>query len=771
MKQVVKRLAKFPDSLSLGTKLVIGISILILILSGVLSLGLYWQLHNAQRQAIEDRLYDLLGFSAPLVDGDFHSLIRLSKDENSSFYRVIFSQLKEIQETSDIIEHIYTLRQHEDGRLIYVVDVDSQDHNNFGQEYLRPSPILEKGITNISGPVVENSFHTDSTGTFLSGYVPIYDQFNELDGILGIDINVAGIIAHEARARRIALIAFLVAVPISIILGGWLVRKLFSPMNELVAGAERIGKGQFDVKVPVHSQDELGILANAFNKMAKQLQQTMQSLELQVAKYANGQKLQETMYRISQAAISTTNLDELYLSIHSILGELIPVENFYIALFNPTTETISFPYYVDQHDQRPPAASIGRGLTEYVLRTRQSLLVTPEILASLIKQGEVSLVGTKPVDWMGVPLSLGENIIGVMGVQSYSKEIRFTQENMDLMEFVSTQIAQTIIRKKADEELTNSNKRYYQLFEDSPISLWEEDFSTVKMILDSIKESIGPDIRPYLASHPEVVADCSKQIRILDVNKATLVLFGAKSKEEIIRNTDTIFSEESFEAFQDELVYIAEGRTEFTWEGVNKTLDGKLLDISIKWSVFPGCENDLSRVIISMDDITERREFESRLTYLGTHDGLTGLYNRGYFEKEMARLERNHQVPISIIMADVDNLKTTNDIEGHAVGDIVLQEVTRLLLSSFRAVDTIARIGGDEFAVLLPDTNQAAAERALLRIKNNLQSANVERPELHLGLSLGVSTVDEAGSLEEVLDQADKNMYLDKQSKNSNERS
>jgi diguanylate cyclase (GGDEF)-like protein/PAS domain S-box-containing protein len=474
------------------------------------------------------------------------------------------------------------------------------------------------------------------------------------------------------------------------------------------------------------------------------------------------EKVREAIYKISQATISTDSLEELYPSIQTVLGELMPVENFYIALIDPLNDLISFPYYIDQYDERPPITKPGRGLTEYVIRTGHSLLATPEVFAELIRQGEVELVGTRPVDWLGVPLIVEERIIGVMVVQSYSEGIRFNREIQTLFEFVSTQVALMIERKQAAEVLQKSNERYHRLFEDSPISLWEEDFSAVKQILDTLRQEGVTDFGSFLGSHPEVVVECAAQVKILDVNKATLVLFGSKTKENLLKNLASIFCDESYGAFQDELVKIAEGQNEFDWEGVNLTLDGRRIDISIGWSVVPGHEGDLSRVIISMIDITERKKTETKLKHLSIHDALTGLYNRAYFDEEMTQLERGQQFPVSIVMVDIDNLKEINDRQGHPTGDEFLRQAAQALRASFRVEDIVARIGGDEFAVLLPGIDATGVQNAIRRIKDNIKQQNAVRSGPPLSLSLGASTAEKGGSLVEALKIADGQMYIEK---------
>jgi len=163
--------------------------------------------------------------------------------------------------------------------------------------------------------------------------------------------------------------------------------------------------------------------------------------------------VQDAIYRITQAAITSEGIDALYHSIHSILGELIPSENFYIALIDPASNLISFPYYVDQYDKPPTGMTQLQGLTGFVIRCGRPLLATREILDQLIGRGEVEAVGTLGVDWMGAPLKVEERIIGVMAVQSYKQEIHFDQEDLNLLEFVSTQVAQAIERKRMEQEI------------------------------------------------------------------------------------------------------------------------------------------------------------------------------------------------------------------------------------------------------------------------------------------------------------------------------
>jgi diguanylate cyclase (GGDEF)-like protein/PAS domain S-box-containing protein len=160
-------------------------------------------------------------------------------------------------------------------------------------------------------------------------------------------------------------------------------------------------------------------------------------------------------------------------------------------------------------------------------------------------------------------------------------------------------------------------------------------------------------------------------------------------------------------------------------------------------------------------DITERKRLEELLRYQSSTDVSTGIYNRNFFEEELARFERGREYPISIVIADVDGLKNVNDTLGHAVGDELLQHAANVLRTVFRAGDVLARIGGDEFGALLPATDSAAVDQIVSRIREGLAEYNALHADLPLQLSIGAATA-EKGNLTEIFTLADQRMYADK---------
>lgn len=185
---------------------------------------------------------------------------------------------------------------------------------------------------------------------------------------------------------------------------------------------------------------------------------------------------------------------------------------------------------------------------------------------------------------------------------------------------------------------------------------------------------------------------------------------------------------------------------------------GNYKDVMITVAVVPKTE----KTIASITDITERKRMEEQLRYLSTHDALTGLYNRAYFEEEMSRLERGRHFPVSVIMVDVDGLKVTNDSLGHAAGDDLLRRTSQVLKMVFRGEDVVARIGGDEFSVLLPVTEAEVASHVVTRIKAALTEHNEQSSSIPLSFSVGFATGDKGCSLAHVQNEADRNMYQEK---------
>lgn len=168
-------------------------------------------------------------------------------------------------------------------------------------------------------------------------------------------------------------------------------------------------------------------------------------------------------------------------------------------------------------------------------------------------------------------------------------------------------------RRQAAQALQESEARYRSLFENSPVAVWEEDFSDVKRYLDSLRQGAVQDFREYFASHPEEVTRCNLMIRVLDVNETGVKIYNAGDKKALLDYTNRTITSGEQEHNPEDFIAIAEGRTANGWEGRDTKPNGEALDIKLTWSVVPGHEADYSRVVVTTEDITERRWAEEEI--------------------------------------------------------------------------------------------------------------------------------------------------------------
>ncbi len=175
--------------------------------------------------------------------------------------------------------------------------------------------------------------------------------------------------------------------------------------------------------------------------------------------------VREAIYRISEAAVAAKDLPALYAELHRIVGGLMPAQNFYIARYDPETDMLSFPYFVDEEEAAPAPYKAGRGLTEYVLRMGKPFYASAEGYERLVSLGEVVRIGPTSIDWVGVPLIAQGRTIGVLVVQTYREGVRYGEVERDILTYVSEQIAMAIERKRTEAALVASEDKFRRLVE------------------------------------------------------------------------------------------------------------------------------------------------------------------------------------------------------------------------------------------------------------------------------------------------------------------
>ncbi len=299
-----------------------------------------------------------------------------------------------------------------------------------------------------------------------------------------------------------------------------------------------------------------------------------------ISERRRSEKIQASVYTISEAAHRAKSPYELFKTIHETITDLMPAKNnFYIALFDRDTGLLSFPYFVDEYDETPAPKPPGKGLTEYVLRTGEPLLASPDVFDELVEKGEVEPIGAPSIDWLGVPLKVKDEPLGVLVVQTYTEGFRYSEEEKNILMFISEQVAMAISRRQAEEALRES----------------EEMFRTVVVNAQSGIVLIDDDFRPVYA------------------NDELLQMIGFTRHEFIGRDFRRFLDQESRELIIERYQRRQKGeavpsRYEFTF--VRK--DGRRRLMEISSSVIKDTKNR-TQTIAHVRDITEKKQAEEKL--------------------------------------------------------------------------------------------------------------------------------------------------------------
>jgi len=296
------------------------------------------------------------------------------------------------------------------------------------------------------------------------------------------------------------------------------------------------------------------------------------------------------------------------------------------------------------------------------------------------------------------------------------------------------------------------------LFEHSPVSLWVEDFSGIKLLLDDLRTRGISDFSVFTDVHPDFVERCMAEIRVIDVNQRTCELFAAADKDDLLARLGEVFRDDMHGPFREQLVDLWHGRTFQLREVINYRLDGEPLNLLMQFSVLPGAETDWSLVQVALTDITARKKAEAYLEYLGTHDVLTQLHNRTYYSDELARLQRRRIPQLTVLMIDVNGLKTVNDELGHNAGDALLRRVGEVLIKAVEKPCSVARIGGDEFAVLMPGQDEDAGAKLAASINDLVFLNNQYYAPVSLDISIGIAASTQGELFEATTRRADQKL-------------
>jgi len=199
------------------------------------------------------------------------------------------------------------------------------------------------------------------------------------------------------------------------------------------------------------------------------------------------------------------------------------------------------------------------------------------------------------------------------GLHQCSRVRNWTAEEERLFREIARRLSDGLNAMLVYRDLQKSEQRYRLVFRNSPVSIWEEDFSGVKELLDGLKQEGVTDIEAHFEQHPEIVRHCAQLVKVVDVNEAALVLHGAASREALLAGLTDTFTAESFETFRAELICLWNGANAMMRDAVVRTLTGERRDVTVYLAVCPGYEKTLGKVLVSLVDITERKRAEETL--------------------------------------------------------------------------------------------------------------------------------------------------------------
>src|SRR6202050_1255739 len=297
-----------------------------------------------------------------------------------------------------------------------------------------------------------------------------------------------------------------------------------------------------------------------------------------ISERKRAEALSSGLYRIAEKARPTQALQQFFAPIHGIVDELMCARNFSIAIHDPESQLLSFPYFVDEQESAPVPAKLNSGLVEYVLRTGEPLLCTPELAQQLQQRGEIELTGKPPLHWLGVPLKVNDRILGALVLKSYSKNTHFRERDEDVLTLIAQQLGAAIDRKRNEQTLRRSEVRYRSLVQTAVYGIYRS----------------------------------SLEGRFLDVNPALIGMLGYNSALEVLAldpQKDVFLDPGEYTRLVDE--FRRSGRMdgfEVRW----KRKDGVAITVRISGRAVASEDEPADVLEAIAEDITERRVLEDQ---------------------------------------------------------------------------------------------------------------------------------------------------------------
>ncbi len=532
-----------------------------------------------------------------------------------------------------------------------------------------------------------------------------------------------------------------------------------------------------------------GELEQGVEERTRQLEEANRNLLREVAERERSEKLQVALYQIAMVA-GTDQTEHAFLArIHAIIKQLLNAENFFVAMLGQDGNRIDYPYVVDERETNWDSRPLSRGLTEYVMSCREPVIVDRAGIEELAEAGRIDPVDVGEIAswWLGVPLTVGEHTIGAIAVQSYTSGISYDENDAGLLAFVGNQLASSLQRRREVSERERREHLQSALYQIAALAASDESseafYSHVHAIISELLEArnfylallsgdgsmlefnyyvdeqetkpmprpLGHGLSEYVLRRGQTELIDVKRIEQLaaqgEIDQAMSSSSNAQSwlGSPLVSGNVTIglvavqsYDPDAYDAGDAELLNFVASQLANSLQRRRHAEALRQANLQLEERV-----QDRTRELVQ--EITVREQIQAQLKHQVMHDALTGLPNRVYLrdrlQRAIAGLKRRPDKTFALLYLDVDRFKVINDSLGHLAGDEVLQEVSRRLQHCIREPDVVARLSGDEFAVLLLDGVQPKTARMVAqRILNSLQQPmSIGGRELQSSASIGIA--------------------------------
>lgn len=503
------------------------------------------------------------------------------------------------------------------------------------------------------------------------------------------------------------------------------------------------------------------LFAYAYWRLRHTYLRAMQDAERRTREY-------QVLTQIGQAIHSRLDPDSILQTIHKELGQVLDVETFHIAFAEG--DDIHFEYRVLEGVLQPKhSRKSTNSVTEHIIRTGQPLLIRSDMEKARARLGLVP-TGKGAKCYCGVPITMGGRPAGVMAAMSYEREFVYDERDIEVLQTASAQVAIAMenARLFAQEQRRAHYLEFLNNVSNCAISSQDAELMLAEIIGEIQKnfsfDHIGIGVLDYTTKEIEIKAEAGTSERALF--KRVPLGYGIMGR--VARTSETVLLQRLSLDCDPQLQTVLPGSRSVLCIPISygETMLGVLNVESTRENAFLQQEVLILRTLADLLATALHNVFVfQKMQQQSITDSLTGVKTRRFFiealQSEWKRASRNGR-PFSVVLLDLDNFKEVNDTRGHLEGDLVLARVARVLEQKCRQSNVVARYGGDEFVILMPETNLEQGQILSERLRLWL-STDPMLNDLHVTGSFGLATYPLHGTLaEEVLRVADAGMYVSK---------